>query len=57
MLPTECCERAESTPVHRLTPTNLLIAAQAHALGYSVVTDNDKEFARVKDLRCENWLR
>ena len=34
-----------------------LIAAQALALGYTVVTDNDKEFSRVKDLRCENWLR
>lgn len=36
---------------------DLLIAAQALALGYTVVTDNDKEFARAKDLRCENWLR
>ncbi len=36
---------------------DLLIAAHALALGYAVVTDNEKEFARVKDLRCENWLR
>lgn len=36
---------------------DLLIAAQALALGYAVVTDNDKEFARVQDLKCENWLR
>ena len=36
---------------------DLLIAAQALALGYTVVTDNDKEFARVRELRCENWLR
>ena len=36
---------------------DLLIAAQALALGHTVVTDNDKEFARVKDLGCENWLR
>jgi len=36
---------------------NLMIAAHAVALGYAVVTDNEKEFGRVKDLRCENWLR
>lgn len=36
---------------------DLLIAAQGLALGYTVVTDNQKEFARVQNLRCENWLR
>lgn len=36
---------------------DLLIAAQALALGYTVVTDNDKEFTRVGGLHCENWLR
>jgi tRNA(fMet)-specific endonuclease VapC len=36
---------------------DLLIAAQAVALGYTVVTDNDKEFGRVKDLPLQNWLR
>lgn len=36
---------------------DLLIAAQALALGYTIVTDNEKEFARVKDLPRENWLR
>jgi tRNA(fMet)-specific endonuclease VapC len=36
---------------------DLLIAAQALALGYSIVTDNEKEFARVDDLLRENWLR
>jgi tRNA(fMet)-specific endonuclease VapC len=36
---------------------DLLIAAQGLALGYTVVTDNDKEFTRVQKLRCENWLR
>lgn len=36
---------------------DLLIAAQALALGYTVVTDNDREFSRVKDLQSENWLR
>jgi len=36
---------------------DLLIAAQALALGYTVVTDNETEFARVQNLPCENWLR
>jgi tRNA(fMet)-specific endonuclease VapC len=36
---------------------DLLIAAQALALGHAVVTDNVREFSRVVDLRIENWLR
>jgi len=36
---------------------DLLIAAQAIALGYTIVTDNEKEFARIEDLPRENWLR
>jgi tRNA(fMet)-specific endonuclease VapC len=36
---------------------DLLIAAQALALGYTIITDNEREFARVEDLRRENWLR
>jgi tRNA(fMet)-specific endonuclease VapC len=36
---------------------DLLIAAQAVALGHAVVTDNEREFARITGLRCENWLR
>ena len=36
---------------------DLLIAAQALTLGYTVVTDNGKEFLRVKHLQVENWLR
>jgi tRNA(fMet)-specific endonuclease VapC len=36
---------------------DLLIAAQAMALGYILVTDNQKEFVRIEDLTCENWLR
>ena len=36
---------------------DLLIAAQTLALGYSIVTDNEKEFEQVKDLPRENWLR
>jgi tRNA(fMet)-specific endonuclease VapC len=36
---------------------DLLIAAQALSLGHTIVTDNEAEFARVKDLPRENWLR
>jgi tRNA(fMet)-specific endonuclease VapC len=36
---------------------DLLIAAQALTLGYTVVTNNEKEFSRVKQLNLENWLR
>ena len=36
---------------------DLLIAAQAIALGYTVVTDNEGEFARIDGLPRENWLR
>jgi tRNA(fMet)-specific endonuclease VapC len=35
---------------------DLLIAAQAIALGCTVVTDNEREFSRIADLNCENWL-
>jgi tRNA(fMet)-specific endonuclease VapC len=34
-----------------------LIAAQALSLGMTLVTDNEREFARVPGLRIENWLR
>jgi tRNA(fMet)-specific endonuclease VapC len=36
---------------------DLLIAAQALALGHTIVTDNEAEFGRIAGLRCENWLR
>jgi tRNA(fMet)-specific endonuclease VapC len=36
---------------------DLLIAAHALALGHAIVTDNEPEFARIDDLRRENWLR
>jgi len=36
---------------------DLLIAAQALSLGYTVITDNEREFGHVQDLRQENWLR
>lgn len=36
---------------------DLLIAAQALALGYTIVTDNVREFERIPRLARENWLR
>ena len=36
---------------------DLLIAAHALALDLTVVTDNEREFLRIDDLRVENWLR
>src|SRR5216683_4418193 len=36
---------------------DLLIAAQAIALGYAIVTDNEGEFARIDGLPRENWLQ
>ncbi len=36
---------------------DLLIAAHALTLGHTVVTDNEREFLRIDDLRVENWLR
>jgi tRNA(fMet)-specific endonuclease VapC len=36
---------------------DLLIAAQALALGCTVVTDNEREFTRIDGLTVENWLR
>ena len=36
---------------------DLLIAAHALTLGHTVVTDNEREFSRIDDLRIENWLR
>jgi tRNA(fMet)-specific endonuclease VapC len=38
-------------------PNDMLIAAHALALGAILVTDNVREFKRVKGLRIENWLR
>jgi tRNA(fMet)-specific endonuclease VapC len=35
---------------------DLLIAAHAIQLGFTLVTDNLREFKRVPGLRCENWI-
>jgi hypothetical protein len=36
---------------------DMLIAAHALVLDLTVVTDNEREFLQVDDLRVENWLR
>lgn len=36
---------------------DLLIAAQSIALGFTLVTDNEREFSRIPELARENWLR
>lgn len=35
---------------------DLFIAAQAITLGCAIVTDNEREFARIDELPRENWL-
>ena len=35
---------------------DLLIAAHACVLGFTLVTDNTREFSRIRDLNVENWL-
>ena len=36
-------------------PLDMMIAGHAKSLGYIVVTNNTKEFERVKGLKLENW--
>jgi tRNA(fMet)-specific endonuclease VapC len=38
-------------------PLDLLIAAQAASRGLILVTNNDKEFNRIKKFRVENWVK
>ena len=40
------------TPIGTL---DMMIAGHAQALGYTVMTNNVKEFSRVRDLKIENW--
>ncbi len=50
--------RAELEAIGKPIGANdMLIAAHALALGCTLVTDNEREFARVKPLSLENWLR
>lgn len=36
-------------------PLDMMIAGHAKSRGYIVVTNNTKEFARIKGLKIENW--
>lgn len=36
-------------------PLDIMIAGHAQSLGYTVVTNNVKEFSRVNNLHIENW--
>lgn len=42
----------QGTPIG---PLDMMIAAHAMSLGYTVVTNNIKEFERVPDLKLKNW--
>ena len=42
---------------NRIGANDVLIAAQAMALRHTLVTDNEREFARIDGLSIENWLR
>lgn len=37
-------------------PLDMMIAGHAKSLGYTVVTNNIKEFERIVGLRFENWV-
>jgi len=37
-------------------PLDMMIAGHAKALGYTLVTNNTKEFERVAGLNLENWV-
>lgn len=37
-------------------PLDMMIAGHAISLNYTVVTNNTKEFSRVKNLKLENWV-
>ena len=35
---------------------DLVIAAHALSLGFTLVAANEREFSKIEDLPCENWL-
>lgn len=37
-------------------PLDMMIAGHAKSLGYTIVTNNTKEFERINGLRLENWV-
>lgn len=53
---TRCTGRRERMG-QQIGGNDLLIAAQTVALGYTLVTDNEREFTRIAELPVENWPR
>jgi tRNA(fMet)-specific endonuclease VapC len=51
--PTRVFLESQGTPIG---PLDTLIAAHALALGYVLVTNNEREFSRLPDLVVENWV-
>ncbi len=37
-------------------PLDMLIAAHALSLDLTIISNNIKEFSRIQNLRCENWI-
>jgi tRNA(fMet)-specific endonuclease VapC len=38
-------------------PLDMLIAAHALSLDLTIISNNIKEFARIPNLKCQNWIR
>lgn len=41
----------------RIGNNDLWIAAHARALGWTLVSNNEREFSRVSELRLQNWVK
>jgi tRNA(fMet)-specific endonuclease VapC len=48
-----CLEKIGKT----IGPLDMLIAAHVRSLGYILVTNNEKEFINVPNLKVENWAK
>ncbi len=40
----------------KIGPLDMLIAAHALSLDLTIISNNIKEFSRVQNLKCENWV-
>jgi len=38
-------------------PLDMLIVAHALSLDLTIISNNIKEFSRIPNLKCENWIR
>ena len=41
---------------HTIGPLDMLIAAHALSLDLIIISNNIKEFSRIPNLKCENWI-